>query len=69
MSDCSSFSLFFLLFFVNKQHISKHIQSDQYLCPLTILMDTIKYMNRQELVREDPDENVRMHRLILTLAI
>ena len=33
------------------------------------LLDTIKYMNGQELFREDPDETVRMHRLILTLAI
>ena len=70
------FSLFYLLFIGNTQQditsLSQHfiiIQSDQDLCRLTKLMYTIEYMNRQEQSREDPDETVRMHRLILTFAI
>ena len=54
-------SFFFLLCFGNKQEdimsLSQHfiiIQSDQDLCPLTKLMDTIEYMNGQEQSREDP---------------
>ena len=38
--------------------LSQHfiiIQSDQDLCLLTKLMDTIEYMNGQEQSREDPD--------------
>ena len=52
--------------------LSQHfiiIQSDQDLCPLTKLMDTIKYMNGKEQSREDPYETLQMHRLILTFAI
>ena len=32
------------------------IQSDQDLCPLTKLMDSIEYMNWQEQSRKEPDE-------------
>ena len=69
-------SLFFLLFFGNKQQditsLSQHfiiIQSDQDLCPLTKcpltkLIDTIEYMNGQEQSRDDPDKTVIIHRQI-----
>ena len=64
------------LSFGNKQHditsLSQHfiiIQSDQNLSPLTKLMKTIKYMNGHNQSREEPDETVRMHRLILTFAV
>ena len=36
------------------------IQSDQDLCPLTKLMDTIEYISSQEESREDSDETVWM---------
>ena len=52
--------------------LSQHfiiIQSDQDLCLVTKLMNTIEYMNGQEQIREDPDETVRIHRLILTFTI
>ena len=52
--------------------LSQHfiiIQSDRVFCPLTKLMDTIEHMNGQQQSRKDPDETVRMHRLILTFAI
>ena len=52
--------------------LSQHfiiIQSDQDLCPLIKLMISIEYISgAHEKSREDPDEIVRVNRLILTFA-
>ena len=75
-----SLSPFFIYLFIfgNKQQditsLSQYliiIQSDRDLCPLTKLMITIEYtcMYGQKQSREDPDETVHMHKLILTVVI
>ena len=65
-----------LLFFGNKQQdimsLSQQfiiIWSDQNLCQVAKLIDTIEYMNGREQSTEDPDETVQMHRLTFTFQI
>ena len=60
--------VFFLLFFGGKKQQDKTLlsqlfiifQSDQDLCLLTKLMDTVEYMKRHQQSREDPDETVQI---------
>ena len=63
--------LFYIFFFGNNYNILRRNLNtlSSFSLIRTFVLVAIEYINGQEQSREDPNETVRMHRLILTFAI